>query len=111
MADAAIGQIVGVLAAIVSTASFAPQAWKIIWTRNTKGLSAGMYVLTVSAFALWLGYGLLKRDWALIVPNALCLVLSLFILTMILVPRRTRTEIAETIEKGLTKGHGPDDEL
>src|ERR1039458_1741764 len=37
----------GALAAIASTASFAPQAWKIIKTRETKNLSTIMYGLTV----------------------------------------------------------------
>lgn len=104
MLDGAIIQTVGIAAAIASTASFAPQAWKIIWTRDVQGLSAGMYMLTVSAFALWLSYGVLKMDWALIVPNALCFLLSLFIFVMISVSRRTRNRIAETIEQGLTKG-------
>ncbi|MFM7028071.1 MAG: SemiSWEET family sugar transporter [Chakrabartia sp.] len=103
MSDAALVQLVGIMAALASTVSFAPQAWKIIWTRDVRGLSAGMYVLTVSAFALWLGYGILRGDWALIVPNALCLLLSLFILAMVLVSARTRVRIAQTLEHGLPK--------
>lgn len=104
MEDALFARIVGSLAAIASTASFAPQAWKVIWTRDVKGLSGGMYTLTVAAFALWLTYGVLKKDWALMIPNALCLFLSAFILVMILVSQRARNQIAETIEHGLRKG-------
>ena len=40
--------IIGALAAIASTGSFAPQAWKIIKTRETKDISTGMYGLTVA---------------------------------------------------------------
>lgn len=90
--------IVGVLAAIASTVSFAPQAWRIIRTRDTEGLSAGMYMLTVAAFALWLTYGFLRGDWALVAPNALCLILSLFILVMIILPARSRAKVASVIE-------------
>ena len=43
----------GTAAAIASTVSFTPQAWKIIQTAETKNISAGVYVITVTAFALW----------------------------------------------------------
>lgn len=99
-----VTQMVGAMAAILSTASFAPQAWKVIWTRDVEGLSSGMYMLTVSAFALWLGYGILRADWALMLPNGLCLILSTFILVMTVVSQRTRVRIAEKIEDGLQKG-------
>lgn len=104
MEGAVIAQIVGALAATASTASFAPQAWKVIWTRDVEGLSGGMYMLTVTAFALWLTYGILRDDWALIAPNGLCLMLSAFILVMIVVSNRTRARIANAIEHGLQKG-------
>ena len=45
--------ILGSLAAIASTVSFTPQAWKIIRTRDTDAISAPMYALTVVGFALW----------------------------------------------------------
>lgn len=104
MEGAVIAQIVGALAATASTASFAPQAWKIVWTRDVEGLSAGMYMLTVAAFALWLAYGVLRGDWALMIPNGLCLVLSVFILVMIIVSNRTRARIAKAVEHGIRKG-------
>lgn len=49
--------MVGGAAALASTISFAPQAWKIIRTRDTKAISAGMYAITVTGFALWTIYG------------------------------------------------------
>ena len=89
---------VGIAAAVASTASFAPQAWKIIRSRDVTGLSAPMYLLTVVGFSLWLTYGVLKQDWALMVPNALCLALASFIFAMILLPRAKRERIADTVE-------------
>ncbi len=90
--------IVGTLAAIASTASFAPQAWRIIKSRDVEDLSTAMYALTVFGFTCWLTYGVLKWDFALIVPNAICLALALFIFIMILLPRPKREEVADTIE-------------
>jgi MtN3 and saliva related transmembrane protein len=91
--------IIGWLAAAASTTSFAPQAWKIIRTRDVKGLSPAMYALTVTAFALWLTYGFMRGDWALMVPNALCLGLALFIWAMILLPRPMRKQVAKQVEE------------
>ena len=93
--------IIGILAAIASTSSFAPQAWKIISTREVEGLSLKMYALTVAAFSLWLLYGIGKSDWALIVPNAICLALSLFILVMILLPQDKREAVADVVQPDL----------
>ena len=90
--------IVGVVAAFCSMASFVPQAWKIIRTRETGDISAGMFSLTVSAFALWCAYGALLGQWPLIVSNGVCLALAAFILTMTLLPRRKKEAVADAIE-------------
>lgn len=91
-------QIIGICAAIASVASFIPQAWKIIKTKDVKGLSRRMYVLTALSFSLWLAFGMLKSEWALIVPNALCLAGTLFILTMLLASPKTREQVAEKLD-------------
>ncbi len=74
--------IVGGLAAAFSTVSFAPQAFKMIRSRDTSGISTGTYALTVAGFILWSTYGILLGAWPLIVSNTICLALSAFILTM-----------------------------
>lgn len=89
---------VGAAAALCSMASFVPQAWKIIKTRDTAALSGKMYALTVAAFALWMSYGALRGDWALILPNAVCLALSGFILTMKHLPKRGKDAIADALD-------------
>jgi MtN3 and saliva related transmembrane protein len=89
--------IIGYVAAALSTASFAPQAWKIIRARETKDISAGMYVLTVAGFATWIAFGVLQQQWPLVVSNSICLVLSAFILLMKLLPRRKKEAVANLI--------------
>lgn len=90
--------IVGALAALCSTTSFAPQAWKIIKSRDTSGISSRMYMVTVVGFALWLAYGLMKGEWPLIVTNGICLILSGFILTMKLLPKRKKDAVADAVD-------------
>lgn len=87
--------LVGYLAAVCSTVSFTPQAWKVVRTRDTSSLSAPMYVITVMGFGLWLVFGLLKGEWPLIVSNAICLILSAFILLMKLLPRPDKEAVAD----------------
>jgi MtN3 and saliva related transmembrane protein len=89
--------LIGILAAICSTTSFAPQAWRVLKTRDTDAISTRMYVITVVGFALWTAYGIMGRQWPLIVPNTICLALSAFILAMKLLPRRKVDAIADAI--------------
>ena len=91
-------QAIGFLAAIFSTLSFAPQAWKIIRSRDTKSISTGMYILTVGAFGLWLAFGILEHQYPLILSNGICLVLSSFILMMKLLPAREKAAVADAIK-------------
>jgi MtN3 and saliva related transmembrane protein len=92
--------ILGAFAALCSTASFAPQAVKIIRTRQTKDISLGMYLLTVTGFTAWTGYGVVLGRWPLIAANGICLVLSAFILTMKLLPRDSKEKVADAVTPG-----------
>jgi len=91
--------LIGTVAALCSTISFAPQAWKIIRTRETKDISTGMYLFTVTGFAAWTAYGVLLGQWPLMAANSVCLVLSAFILTMKLLPQGKKNAVAKTIAK------------
>ncbi len=90
--------IVGSFAALASTVSFTPQAWKIIKSRSTRDISVGMYALTVGGFLLWTAYGLLLKQWPLIVTNSICLALSAFILTMKLLPTQKKNQVADALD-------------
>ncbi len=93
-----IATLVGACATILSTASFSPQAWKILKTRKAKDVSATMYGLTVSAFALWLAYGVLLDQWPLIATNGICLVFSGLVLVLKILPPRARNKLADAVD-------------
>ena len=82
--------LIGSAAAVCSTVSFLPQAWKIIRSGRTDDISAPTYALTVTAFALWAVYGVLRDDWPLIATNTISGALSAFILAMTLMPALAR---------------------
>jgi len=90
--------IVGFLAAVASTISFSPQAWKIIKSRDTEGISAVSYAITTAAFALWLAYGVMLGRWPLILSNGLCFVLAAFILAMTLLPQPKKDRVADVLD-------------
>ncbi|HVK31417.1 MAG TPA: SemiSWEET transporter [Burkholderiaceae bacterium] len=75
-------ELLGYVAAALTTLSFAPQAWLIFRTRDVSGVSLGMYSALVSGIVLWLVYGLLIRSWPLVVANAVTLSLAGSILVM-----------------------------
>ncbi len=72
----------GMIAGLCSTISFAPQVVKTWRDGDTKAISFKMYVVTVSAFALWIGYGVMIGSWPIMIFNTLSLGLSGSILWM-----------------------------
>jgi len=72
--------LIGFIAALLTTASFLPQAFKTIRSKNTQGLSLFMYVIFSTGVFLWLVYGIRIGDMPVIIANAVTLVFALIIL-------------------------------
>lgn len=73
---------VGYLAATLTTLSFVPQAVKTLRTRDTSGISLGMYVAFTLGIACWFAYGIVLHSWPMIVSNAITFLLSASILML-----------------------------
>ena len=82
--EAASIDLVGALAAILTTAAFIPQAIKTIRTRDTSGLSLTMYVLLLAGVTLWMVYGIILGSWPLILSNAIVLVPQSLVMAILL---------------------------
>ena len=74
--------LIGYLAAVLTTLSFVPQAWHTFRTRDVRGISLGMYGAFTLGVALWLVYGLLLGAWPIVLANAVTLALAAAILVM-----------------------------
>ncbi|CAN1505821.1 COG4095 Uncharacterized conserved protein [Burkholderiaceae bacterium] len=74
--------IIGYLAACLTTFSFLIQAIKSWKTKDLSGISVGMYSMFATGVALWLIYGLVIDSMPLILTNALTLVFALSVLVM-----------------------------
>jgi MtN3 and saliva related transmembrane protein len=75
-------ELVGYLAATLTTLSFVPQAVQIIRTRDTRAISLSMYATFTSGVALWFAYGVASRSWPIILANAVTFVLAATILAL-----------------------------
>lgn len=69
-------EIIGYIAAFLTTASFLPQALKTIKTKDTSGISLVMYLMFVGGVALWLIYGILIQNRIIIFANLITLILA-----------------------------------
>lgn len=72
----------GLLAAIVTTGAWVPQTIKTLRSRSAKDFSWSSLAMLVLGTSLWLGYGVLRRDLALVSANAFILALVLIIVAV-----------------------------
>lgn len=75
-------EILGFLAAILTTLCWLPQAVKTIRTRETRSLSLVTQAALTLGVVLWLTYGLLIGNAPIIASNAVSLLLVATILVM-----------------------------
>ncbi len=72
--------MIGLLAAICTTASFLPQVVKTWKSKKTKDISFLMYAILAMGLLLWLVYGIIIRDIPLIMANSISLGLAFCVL-------------------------------
>ena len=72
--------VLGYSAALLTTASFVPQALLTLRTRDVSGISLSMYSAFTLGVGLWLLYGLALGEWPIVAANAVTLALAAVIL-------------------------------
>ena len=73
-------EILGFLAAILTTSAYLPQVYKIWKTKNAESVSLTMYLVMFLGIFLWLIYSLFIKSFPLIIANTLTLLIILIIL-------------------------------
>lgn len=71
--------IVGILAALGTTCAWLPQVVKTWTTKNARDFSWGYLAMFSTGVALWMVYGILKKDPVIIGANAITLALVMSI--------------------------------
>lgn len=74
--------IIGMVAATLTTLAFIPQAVKVIKTKHTKDLSLFMYIFFTLGLLLWLVFGILMKSLPIIMANGVTIVFAVVILGM-----------------------------
>ena len=77
-----MAEIIGLCAAVLTTACYIPQAWHVIRERNTAGISLLAYSALFCGVALWFVYGIFRHDWPLMLANGISLPLLAIIIFM-----------------------------
>jgi MtN3 and saliva related transmembrane protein len=81
---------IGSVAAFCTTVSYYPQLRKCWDTGSAGDLSLKMFLTLATGVALWIVYGILQRDWVIILANAVSLCLLAGILWFKLREPRSR---------------------
>ena len=73
-------EILGLVAAFLTTSAYVPQAYKTWKTKSAGNISLTMYIAMFVGILLWLLYGIHINSFAMIVANSVTAVLTLIIL-------------------------------
>ena len=68
--------MIGTIAAILTTLSFLPQAYQVIKTKDTSGISLGMYTMFVLGVFLWIIHQL---NWLAVMVLSLAKIIGILI--------------------------------
>ncbi len=72
--------VTGLIAAVLTSSSFLPQALKTIRTKDTTSISLSMYILFTVGTLMWFIYGLISNNLPVWLANGFTLILASIIL-------------------------------
>jgi MtN3 and saliva related transmembrane protein len=73
-------EVIGLIAASLTTSSFLPQVYKIWKLKSTDGVSLSMYLFMLTGVILWFIYGLLIGSISVILANLIAALLQMIII-------------------------------
>ena len=77
-------EIIGFVAALLTTYAFVPQVIKVWKSKSSKGVSVSMYLVLLLGVFLWGVYGYLIESMSIMIANTVTGLLQLVILILIL---------------------------
>ena len=75
-------EILGLIAATLTTIAFVPQVYKTWKEKTTKDISLSMYAVLFTGVLLWLVYGFFIKSLPIILANTITAILLVFMLLM-----------------------------
>ena len=88
---AQLSQYVGIVSGILTGVSLIPQLIKVVREKKSESVSFGMLSVLLAGLFGWMWYGILKKDYPIIITNAFSLLtnISFLILSFIYSGRKT----------------------
>ena len=68
--------ITGIVASVFSALSLVPQLIKLIKEKKAGDISVAMLVILFIGLSLWTYYGVLNKDWIIIISNSFSLIIN-----------------------------------
>ena len=75
-------EMIGCIAAFLTTVSFLHQAIKTIKTRDTSGISFIMYLAFTLGVGFWIAYGILLKNPIMVIGNVITVILASVVLAV-----------------------------
>ena len=82
-------QFLGLLAALLTTGAYIPQAYKTIKTKSTQSLALSTYFMLLAGTILWVVYAVHINDIPVMLANTVTAVLSAIILFLKVASQRS----------------------
>jgi len=76
-------EVIGLIAGFCTVAAVIPQITKAIKTKEVNDVSPIMFSVLCVGVGLWVVYGVIKNDLAIILTNAISLMLNLMMLILV----------------------------
>ncbi|WP_299553523.1 SemiSWEET transporter [Seonamhaeicola sp.] len=73
-------EIIGLIAAVLTTSAFLPQVYKTWKTRDVSSFSLPMFLIFFIGIIFWLIYGILVKSIAMILANTITVISSFLLL-------------------------------
>ncbi|WP_411029003.1 SemiSWEET family sugar transporter [Spongiimicrobium sp. 3-5] len=73
-------EVIGLIAATCTTASFVPQVYKAWKHKSTKDISLSMYIVFIIGTILWFFYGIYHESLAIILANGITAILAFLVI-------------------------------
>jgi MtN3 and saliva related transmembrane protein len=73
-------EIIGMVAAVLTTGSFVPQVYKTVIEKSTKDISLTMYTAMFTGVTLWFVYGVLIHSISMMLANGITALLLLIMI-------------------------------
>lgn len=75
-------EIIGFIAAILTTSAFIPQVYRAWKTKNVEAISLTMFIAMFIGVILWLVYGIYINSLSMVIANTITALLSLVIIVL-----------------------------